>query len=237
MNPIHSIKENLLAVLDGGDILFIIPPFAIRDYSIVAPHLLQTIARHQGFKTEILYANILLAAILGEETYDKVSKFAYDLRWLKIGERLFARSAHGLPPLGNSPRLNAAETLATETSWRPQKESYQPEEFDMGSILANEETCFAYVHALVEVLASLPYKIIGCTSTLEQNNSSVAILKGLKKIRPDIITLIGGRNCEGEMASGIASLCPEIDYIFSGESDETLKEFLKRYAAGQLPTQ
>lgn len=237
MKTTKDIQENLHAVLKGGDILLIIPPFAIRDYAILAPHLLQTIARQLGYKTEILYANILFAALLGEETYDKVSKFAYDLRWLMIGERLFARSAYGLPKLGKALQLNVTETNTTERIWRPQKESYPAEEFDHARIMEIEELCFLYMQTLIAVLAEMPYKIIGCTSTLEQNNSSVAILKGVKKLRPDIITIIGGRNCEGDMAEGIASLSPDIDYIFSGESDISFKVFLQNYAQGQLPGQ
>jgi ribosomal peptide maturation radical SAM protein 1 len=64
-----------------------------------------------------------------------------------------------------------------------------------------------------------------------QINSSAALLRGIKHQSPDILTIIGGPCCTGEMAEGIVSLAEEIDYVFSGESEKTLLTFLQQGAA------
>jgi ribosomal peptide maturation radical SAM protein 1 len=69
----------------------------------------------------------------------------------------------------------------------------------------------------------------------EQTAASVALLKRIKKLRPDVVTIIGGANCEGEMAEGIASLTSAIDFIFSGESDVTFPAFLQELRSGHRP--
>jgi ribosomal peptide maturation radical SAM protein 1 len=66
----------------------------------------------------------------------------------------------------------------------------------------------------------------------------VALLRNIKYERPQTITVIGGPNCAGEMAQGIASLDPRakwIDYIYSGESEESFVGLLRSFSAGRLP--
>lgn len=234
-----KIKEKIQSVLEEGDILFIIPPFAIKNLAVLGPHILQSIAEEMGQKAEVLYLNILFASIIGDEIYDKISTYSYNLRsMMKLGERLFARSAHGLPPLGKSAELIFDETKGIVNNKEKHKKAvYDPKIFNLDDLLDLEEICFSFVVETVKVIASFNYKIIGCSTTLEQTNSSVALLKGIKKIRPDIISLMGGKNCDGEMAEGIASLSYKIDYVFSGESEISFKEFLKGYRKTRLPEQ
>src|SRR6201999_2928669 len=47
--------------------------------------------------------------------------------------------------------------------------------------------------------------------------------------------VLGGANCEGEMAEGLLGLGASIDYIFSGESEETFPAFLEAVLAGERP--
>jgi ribosomal peptide maturation radical SAM protein 1 len=61
------------------------------------------------------------------------------------------------------------------------------------------------------------------------------LLRRIKRLSPQTITIIGGANCEGEMAEGVASLSPALDYVFSGESEETFPNFLGQVQAKQLP--
>jgi radical SAM superfamily enzyme YgiQ (UPF0313 family) len=76
---------------------------------------------------------------------------------------------------------------------------------------------------------------VGCTTTFEQTLCSIALLDRIKQRRPDVVSIIGAANCEGEMVEAIASLGPRIDYIFSGESDETFQAFLEETLRGSRP--
>ncbi|UCH98733.1 MAG: RiPP maturation radical SAM C-methyltransferase [Candidatus Aminicenantes bacterium] len=59
----------------------------------------------------------------------------------------------------------------------------------------------------------------------------------IKKSCPGIITLVGGMQCEDEMAEGLASLSDAIDYVFSGEIELSFDDFLEKYTTGQLPSE
>jgi ribosomal peptide maturation radical SAM protein 1 len=75
--------------------------------------------------------------------------------------------------------------------------------------------------------------VVGATTTFHQTAASAALLAQVKRARPAAITVLGGANCEGEMARGIASLGAPIDYIFSGECESIFPDFLRRAAAGE----
>jgi ribosomal peptide maturation radical SAM protein 1 len=92
-----------------------------------------------------------------------------------------------------------------------------------------------WLDQVVDAIADRDYRIVGCTSTFEQIVCSVALLNRIKKRRPGFITIIGGANCDGEMAEGISSIGVGVDYVFSGESDATFPEFVRCALAGRLP--
>ncbi len=240
MNQLNAIKKQILDVLPQGDILFIVPPFVNARTPIIGPHILQTVARKLGFKTDILYVNLLLASIIGNDLYESIS-FGQPFRML--GERLFARSAHGLPPLGKSPELclNPVKSVFGNEQSHPMADFeykyYDNSAFNLNTFFKIEEICHSLTQAVTLTIASLDYKMIGCSTNWEQNNCCIALINEIKKLQSDIITLIGGSNCEAEMAEGIASLSHSIDYIFSGESEQTFADFLERYSAGNLPSQ
>ena len=99
---------------------------------------------------------------------------------------------------------------------------------------ALRQTCTTFLTEAVSAITALDYPVVGCTAMIGQVNASVTLLAGIKQQRPEIVTLIGGGACEGEMAEGIASLNASLDYIFSGESEYTFPEVLQR-SAGKMP--
>ncbi len=239
MNQLADVKKQILSVLDGGDILFIVPPFVNVRIPMGGLHVLQSTANEQDYQADILYINILLASIIGNDIYEGIN---YGQPYRMLGERLFARSAYGLPPLGKSPELceNPADSVFGNGQKYPieafEYKYYKTADFDLDLFFKIESICNSFIDEVSQTIAGLDYKIVGCSTNWEQNNCSIAIIDRLKKINPDMITLIGGSNCEVEMAEGIASLSDSIDYIFSGESEETFAGFLKSYSAGELPS-
>ncbi len=229
------IKDNILSVLKGGDVLFMVPPVTTASSATLGIHILQSIAEKKGFKAEILYLDILLASVLGIETIENLSNFSLSTPWRFLGERLFARSAYGLPKLGISPESCSYEAMSVNGD-RQDIRNDELQDFELEQYWKIEEICKSFVDEVVLSIASLDYKIIGCTARMEQINCSIAILNGIKHIRTNVITLIGGSNCEGEMAEGIASLTDSIDYIFSGESELSFSDFLDQYLNGELPS-
>lgn len=240
MQKLKNVNQRILSVLNKGDILFIVPPFVSTRTPILGPHILQAVAKEEGYNTKVLYLNLLLASIIGTDLYESIS---YNQPFRMLGERLFARSAYKLPPLGKEPGLllNPAQSVFGNEQYYPLEEFeykfYNISDFDLDSLLKIEEICQSLIIEVNKSITSLGYKIVACSTNWEQNNCCIALINGLKKIQPDIITIIGGANCEEEMAEGIASLSDSIDYIFSGESEDTFAYFLEKYSAGELPSQ
>jgi ribosomal peptide maturation radical SAM protein 1 len=95
-----------------------------------------------------------------------------------------------------------------------------------------EKLAFEWIPLLVERILESNFLAIGCSTTFEQTAAAIAILKHIKKLNKKITTLLGGANCEGEMAEGIVSAGVPIDHIFSGESENTFPDFLVSLKAG-----
>jgi ribosomal peptide maturation radical SAM protein 1 len=235
MNQLTDVKKNILSVLNGGDILFIVPPFSRScKGAYLDPHTLHALAAKRGYKADVLYLNILLASIVGINVCERMGRVP---RFWMLGERLFARSAHGLPALGESPELCWDEAMSISGDEQCHvKTNYDRENFfHQPSYLRLEEMCYSFIDEVVKVIASLHYNIIWCAVGWQQTNCTVAIFNRIKKSCPGIITLVGGMYCEGEMAEGIASLSDAVDYVFSGEIELAFDDFLENYSKGQLP--
>jgi ribosomal peptide maturation radical SAM protein 1 len=99
-----------------------------------------------------------------------------------------------------------------------------------------ENRMSAWVDELAAAVLELGFPMIGCSTTFEQTAASVALLNRIKARSPETITLLGGANCEGRMAEGILTLPARVDYIFSGESEDTFPAFLTAVAAGDRPS-
>lgn len=234
MQQLKNIKENIRSVISGGDILLIVPPFGSMNDIALGPLSLQAVAREKGYKTDVLFLNILLASIIGVEAYEKI----HDAPLFRmLGERLFARSAHGLPPLGKNPAGCADEAASLSGKETDVKMFYYgQQDFDLEGCLEIEHVCKAFIEEAVSIITSLDYKIIGCTTCIAgQTNCSIALFNGIKKQCPETITIIGGSNCDGQKAEGIATLSTAVDYIFSGESETAFLDFLTAVETQKLP--
>lgn len=214
------------------DVLLIIPPFGALEFQSLGAHNLQACARVAGYSFDIEYANIDFASVIGD-VYHDFCKMNYFL----LGERVFAKAAWGkdVEDQFSGTIYNYREIYERDVSpirFFPNDRELPVEEFKFVESCALE-----WVDKYVEDLNVSEYKYIGISSSFEQTNATVAILKRVKKNYSGIISFIGGFNCEGVMADGMASLDPDsefIDYIFSGESEKTLVNFLntKRTSEG-----
>jgi hypothetical protein len=80
-----------------SDAVVIVPPFSDLHRPSLGVHLLQAAAERAGLRVRVLYANLLFAALGGEDAYKKISSGRYGWMW---GERIFAAAAVGQPPPG-----------------------------------------------------------------------------------------------------------------------------------------
>ena len=216
------------------DALIVVPPFFELRYPSLGAHILQACAGAAGFRVRVFYANLLFGFHIGVPSYGTLGRAAPGSF---VGERLFARAAYGVPPLGNHTAMFNLERLY-ETDFAEVVFQDDPrgayEAFRLEA-LRIEAQVPAWVEAAGKYIADLGIPIVGATTTFQQTAPAIALLNAVRRHAGSVTTIIGGANCEGQMAEGIRSIAPLIDYVFSGESEHTFPELLRELADGKRP--
>ncbi|HLL52034.1 MAG TPA: hypothetical protein VK447_00725 [Myxococcaceae bacterium] len=223
-------RYELRPVLRDGDALLIVPPFGPLNQPSTAAHRLQDRARRERFGVSVLYVNLMLAELLGEEAYRAILDApASGL----LGERVFYAAAYGLPPFGVADPEERQAFLAR--TWRRVGERERGW-LDLERLLALEARARRWVEEVARaVLAARRFRIIGCVSAMQQTAASVALLNQVKALRPDVLTLLVGGTREGEHARELLSMGARIDYVLAGEGAECFSRFLDNALGGDPP--
>ena len=77
------------------------------------------------------------------------------------------------------------------------------------------------------------YKIVGFTSTFDQNVASLTMAKLIKDLYPDVTIVFGGANYDGEMGLEYFRAFPFIDHVVVGEGEEVFPELVRYLLAGK----
>lgn len=221
-----------IEILPLSPLLFIMPPFGPLDRSSIGLHTLEAVARANGVETGVLYANIHFASCLGETAYNNLANTPISML---AGERMFARAAFRTPPLGHDhgAALGSEVAQIRESLARSGLDASRVR-YDPDLLIRMEETACVWVNEMATQIASRRPKIVGCTSMFQQTNAALALLAAVKHQSPQTITLMGGANCEGSMAEGIAIVGQGVDYIFEGESEESFTLFLQQWKSNRI---
>lgn len=211
------------SLLREADVLIVVPPFAGVDRPSLAAHTLQACARKAGLRVSVLYANLAFAREIGDTNYEGI---CFGDSTALLGERFFAAAAFGVPSFGrDDPDIEIAiGDLSSQVE-------VSADDF-RGLEARVPEWCDALVAA---ILAAGNFPIVGCSTTFEQTAASIAILDRVKAASGSTVTVIGGANCEGEMAEGLLALGASIDYVFSSESEVTFPRFVAQVLAATSP--
>ena len=220
----EKMKEKIFSAVDNGDILIVIPPFYDIGFLALGPYLLQAISKKYNYRVDVLHLDLLLAHVIGTDNYREIHDSP--IFWM-LGERMFARSAYGLPKLGKDSSLMADQFHSISDTKKANLYLNHTQEFDLGKYHNLEEICYQFVEYAAIIIAELNYKIVGVSlGFCNQINATVALINQVKKSSPNCISIIGGSYCEGEKAKTLFSLSDCIDHIFEGESEVIFVEFI-----------
>lgn len=84
-----------------------------------------------------------------------------------------------------------------------------------------------FIDWVVDQIIAMRPSIVGCTSTFNQHVPSLALLRRLRARAPEIITLMGGANCETVMGRTTHTHFTWVDYVVSGEADMLVAELCR----------
>lgn len=197
------------------DVCLVVPPVT----ECVAPYLgvslLKSCLAREGISCCVDYANIYFISRLGKD-YVKINTALMDDM---EGEFIF----NGPAGIDNGYTVDdleryyekAAEERPYFILAKKRISKFDGKFIERCCRIAAEET----ENTVIRILEKNP-KIVGCSNIFAQRNASLAILRRIKELRPDIVTVMGGYNCSGEKGLAIMKKYGFIDYIFSGESDD-----------------
>lgn len=189
------------------DVCLVNMPLAGLERPSIALGQLQTLLRQDGIVTSSCYANLWFAEYFGLQLVKTLASVPPEdalIDWLFSGAAfprfspdhdaylaMLMRRAPGLAARGLDPQalLDLRGRIPGFVDW-----------------------------AAAAILKQKP-QIVGCTSTFQQHVASLALLRRIRALAPDIVTMIGGANCESVMGRTTHANFPWVDLVASGEAD------------------
>jgi ribosomal peptide maturation radical SAM protein 1 len=220
---LEAMLEHEGAAVGPQRIALVNMPFAAAARPSIQCGLLKAGLTRAGHRVDVHYLNLELAVELGEETYRTLADLRSDHL---LGEWLFSVAAFG--PRDDEDAYRDAHPSLEDTCQRL-KRSFE----DLRRL--RNETLPALVDRWTEAIDWSSYRVVGFTSTFEQNVAALALARRIKERDPDVATVFGGANYDGEMGPEYLRAFPWIDYVVVGEGDEVLPALVARLTRGEPP--
>jgi ribosomal peptide maturation radical SAM protein 1 len=193
-------------------------PFMNLDRPSIQLGLLKAIGESHGFPIDTLHANLDFAARIGVDYYRTLAEVQGRL----VGEWLFSVAAFGAA----APDRDAEMLVEFGTELGHLDRLLETRDRDVP----------AYLDALVDGFPWHEARVVGFSSTFQQNTASFALARRLKRTFPGIVTVFGGANFDGEMGPELVRSVDCVDYAIIGEADTSFPRLLSALATGADPS-
>ena len=174
----------------------------------LALSILKEELKSKGVGAKVYYSNIAFANLIGYKCYSKLSKYPTELN---VFEWIFSDAIFKKSNKKEEEYLYVLRELGVDTK----------------DLIETRKEIYNFLEQQVDKILLDHPKIVGCTSVFQQNCASLALLKKIKERDANIITFMGGANCEGSCGFITHKNCNWVDYIFIGEGDETVPKICK----------
>jgi ribosomal peptide maturation radical SAM protein 1 len=199
-------------------------PLSSADYPSLALGLLKAALRQGGMGCDVRYFSLDYIEWVGLDAFVCLTDLAYYTALL--GEWVFARVLH---PAADDAGADAVYLMEALRPACPEGELVAR----MLTILACRESAELFIERCVESVDWDRYKVLGVTTSFQQNMASLALAKRVKARHPHIHIVFGGANCQGEMGLELHRRYPFVDSVCLGEGDLTFPELVSRHCGGQ----
>ncbi|MEW6544834.1 MAG: RiPP maturation radical SAM C-methyltransferase [Nitrospirota bacterium] len=205
---------------DGARVALVNMPFGYSKYPSIQLGTLTSLLKSQGIPVECHYLNLRFARTIGVPLYEHLcEKRALFGEWL-FSHLLFRDN----PKHAEYPRTfkPVFEEIARQ-SGRPV--SYFE---DIKTRIAPQFLTWA-----LTAIDWGRYRIVGFTSTFDQNVASLSMAKLIKDLHPQVKVVFGGANYDGEMGLEYFRAFPWIDFVVIGEGELVFPDLARCVLAGQ----
>jgi ribosomal peptide maturation radical SAM protein 1 len=199
-------------------------PYSALERPSISLSLLNAYLASRKIGSKVIYGNIDFADVVGFDVY----QFLNDTPPESLaGEWTFAAAAF--------PRAAADDdtfvrqfSRAAEGQWLDVLRTLHPN-LDLARLLsAVRLRAVAFVEEMAQRVLALRPGIVGCTSMFQQHCAALALLRRIKELAPDVVTMLGGANCEGIMGQTAHQEFSWLDFVVSGEADAFFGELCHR---------
>jgi ribosomal peptide maturation radical SAM protein 1 len=201
-------------------------PFMDLGWPSIQLGLLAAILRERGYPVRTLHANLDFAARLGAGYY----RLLAERKTRMVADWLFSLEAFGAAAPDRDARLlddfesELADLSEAGPDWRQRL------------LRVRHDDVPAYLDALASDPLWEGVRVVGFTSTFQQNTASFALARRLKRVNPELVTLFGGANFDGEMGPEWVRSVDCVDLAVVGEADTALPRLLDSLVSGAGPS-
>ena len=196
------------------DVTLVSMPFAEVQRPSIALGLLRATLKGSPITSEVVYGNIKFAESVGIVAYQAMQSTPTDHL---LGEWCFAE---GLFPECWERDEEYLDLVLNVRCYGFPAELEQRK--DLMRWVRAQST--SYIDYLAADIVTREPRVVGCSSVFQQHCASLALLKRIRELSPETVTLMGGANCEDEMGIETLKMFPWVDCVVSGEGDHIFPE-------------
>jgi ribosomal peptide maturation radical SAM protein 1 len=205
---------------DKAQVALVNMPFSFSKYPSIQLGTLSALLKSKAIPVDCHHLNVRFAHKIGVPLYEMIcEKRALFGEWL-FSHLLFRDN----PKRAEYPRMfkPVFEQIA--------QESGHPMSFfeDMASRTAPQFLTWA-----MTAIDWGQYKVVGFTSTFDQNVASLTMAKLIKDLYPNVTIVFGGANFDGEMGLEHFRAFPWIDHVVVGEGEDTFPALVASVLSGK----
>jgi ribosomal peptide maturation radical SAM protein 1 len=196
----------------AADVLLINLPFAPLAQPSLAFSLFKPILARAGFRSLILYENLQFALNIGRELYDYIADYRPRTEFL-LGELLFSQS------------LNNRDLSDYLTELLRRHGTGTPRD-TIARVVSARQEIHRFIASLATKLVALGPKVICFSSLFQQHTAALSLANALRARSEELVLVMGGSNCEGEMGEQTAASFAALDFVVSGAGELVLPKLL-----------
>lgn len=200
-------------------VLLLSMPFGALERPTLGLSLLKPLLEGRGVACDLRYLGFAFADLVGCEDYLWVSS---ELPYTAFaGDWMFSVGLYGERPEADAAYVR--EVL--QGQWRLDATSIR-------RLLHLRDYVEPFLDYCVASIDWRRYALVGFTSTFEQNLASLALAARVKAAFPDLPIVFGGANWEDEMGRELHRRFPFVDYVCSGEAEESFPRLVEGVVGG-----
>jgi ribosomal peptide maturation radical SAM protein 1 len=205
---------------DKAKVALVNMPFSYSKFPSIQLGTLSALLKSKGTPVDCHHLNVRFASKIGVPLYEIICE-----KRALFGEWLFSYLL-----FRDNPKRTEYPRLFKPVFEQVAKESGHPASFfeDMATRVAPQFLTWALTAIDWE-----QYRIVGFTSTFDQNVASLTMAKLIKDLYPDVTIVFGGANYDGEMGLEYFRAFPFIDHVVIGEGEETFPALVRTILEGK----